>query len=68
MKLLTFTLKKEQNLRVGAFKNENIVYIECQFPLGKKYIVTGEGHPNKMAHKSISECVHKKLSLTLDKL
>ena len=25
MKLLTFTLKKEQNLRVGAFKNENIV-------------------------------------------
>ena len=49
-------------------ENENIVYIECQFPLGKKYIVTGEGHPNKMAHKSISECVHKKLSLTLDKL
>ena len=25
MKLLTFTLKKEQNLRVGALKNENIV-------------------------------------------
>ena len=25
MKLLTFKLKKEQNLRVGALKNENIV-------------------------------------------
>ena len=25
MKLLTFTLKTEQNLRVGALKNENIV-------------------------------------------
>ena len=25
MKLLTFTLKTEQNLRVGAIKNENIV-------------------------------------------
>ena len=25
MKLLTYTLKKEQNLRVGAIKNENIV-------------------------------------------
>ena len=25
MKLLTFTLKKEQNLRVGAIKNQNIV-------------------------------------------
>ena len=25
MKLLTFTLKKEQNLRVGAIKNQNVV-------------------------------------------
>ena len=25
MKLLTFKLKKEQNLRVGAIKNENII-------------------------------------------
>ena len=33
MKLLTFTLKKEQNLRVGAFKNENIVDLsEAELP------------------------------------
>ena len=33
MKLLTFTLKKEQNLRVGAFKNGNIVDLsEAELP------------------------------------
>ena len=33
MKLLTFTLKKEQNLRVGALKNENIVDLsEAELP------------------------------------
>ena len=33
MKLLTFTLKKEQNLRVGAFKNDNIIDLsEAELP------------------------------------
>ena len=33
MKLLTFTLKKEQNFRVGALKNENIVDLsEAELP------------------------------------
>ena len=33
MKLLAFTLKKEQNFRVGAFKNENIVDLsEAELP------------------------------------
>ena len=33
MKLLTFTLKKEQNLRVGALNNENIVDLsEAELP------------------------------------
>ena len=33
MKLLTFTLKKDKELRVGSFKNENIVDLsEAELP------------------------------------
>ena len=49
-------------------KKNNISFIKCQFPLGEKYSVKGEGHPNKKGHQSISECIYKKLSLTFNEL
>ena len=44
MKLLTFTLKNEANLRVGALKNENIVDLsDAELPSDMiKFINLGE--------------------------
>ena len=44
------------------FKKNSIDHINCYFPKGKKYGVEGEGHPNEIGHKSVSECIYDQLS------
>ena len=45
------------------FKKEEIEYINCYFPEGEKYRVEGEGHPNRIGHKLVSDCLYSQLSL-----
>jgi hypothetical protein len=42
---------------------KKITNFKCFIPSGKKYVVPGEGHPNEISHKIISECIFKKLNL-----
>ena len=44
-------------------KKKNIPFIKCTLPKGQEYIVLGDGHPNELSHKNISECIYKKLKL-----
>ena len=45
------------------FNQKNISNIKCYFPQGGKYIVPGDGHPNKLSHKIMSDCIFKELKL-----
>jgi hypothetical protein len=44
-------------------KKNNISFIKC--PIGKeqKFNVPGEGHPNKLSHQNISECIYQKIKI-----
>jgi len=44
------------------FKKNSVDHINCYFQEGKEYIVEGEGHPNEIGHKSVSECIYDQLS------
>jgi len=44
------------------FKKNSVDHINCYFPEGKEYSVEGEGHPNEIGHKSVSECIYDQLS------
>ena len=44
-------------------KNKNIPYIKCLIPKGQKYGVPGDGHPNKLSHSEIGECINQKIKL-----
>ena len=43
------------------FNEKSIQNINCYFPEGQEYIVEGEGHPNALSHKIISDCIYSKL-------
>ena len=42
-------------------KEKKISTIKCFIPEGKRFEVPGEGHPNEISHKLISDCIFKKL-------
>ena len=42
-------------------KEKSIQNINCYFLEGEKYAVEGEGHPNAVSHKIISDCIYSKL-------
>jgi len=44
-------------------KNKNILYIKCLMPQGQEYVVPGDGHPNRLSHNKIGECINQKLKL-----
>ncbi len=43
------------------FNEKSIQNINCYFPEGQEYVVEGEGHPNALSHKIISDCIYSKL-------
>jgi hypothetical protein len=45
------------------FNQKNISNIKCYFPNGSKYTVPGDGHPNELSHKIMSDCIFKKLKV-----
>lgn len=45
------------------FKEESIEHINCYFPEGENYRVEGEGHPNRIGHKFVSDCIYAQLPL-----
>lgn len=62
LKLESFhnALSKDYDLFLN---NNNISFIECPMPKGQKFVVFGDGHPNKLSHKKISECIYQKLQI-----
>ena len=44
------------------FKKNSVDHINCYFPEGKEYGVEGEGHPNEIGHRLVSECIYDQLS------
>ena len=42
---------------------ESIEHINCYFPEGENYRVEGEGHPNRIGHKFVSDCIYAQLPL-----
>ena len=45
------------------FEEKSIEHINCYFPEGKEYRVEGEGHPNRIGHKFVSDCIYAQLLL-----
>jgi len=45
------------------FEEKSIEHINCYFPEGDEYRVEGEGHPNLIGHKFVSDCIYSQLSL-----
>tara|TARA_B110000196_G_C21036399_1_gene610185 strand:+ start:32 stop:1051 length:1020 start_codon:yes stop_codon:yes gene_type:complete len=43
------------------FEESKISNFNCYLPTKKKYGVPGDGHPNELSHKIISECIFKNL-------
>lgn len=55
-------LPDEKRAEYDKFFNEkNIQNINCYFLEGEKYAVEGEGHPNAVSHKIVSDCIFRKL-------
>lgn len=46
---------------VKFFNEKSIQNINCYFLEGEKYAVEGEGHPNAVSHKIVSDCIYSKL-------
>ena len=56
--VLFLDISKEKLDKYKKFlEKEEINYIYCPFPDGQN--VKGEGHPNKIAHLKVSECLSK---------
>ena len=53
---------KKYEIFFDKFKIKNV---KCLLPIGKKYIVVGDGHPNELAHNIIANCISKKLNKEL---
>ena len=51
------------NVYYSFLKDKNIPYIKCLLPKDPKYAVIGDGHPNKLSHSEIGECINIKLKL-----
>ena len=45
-------------------KNKKISHIKCLMLKGVNYVVSGDGHPNKLSHEEISKCISQKLKLS----
>lgn len=54
-------MKSLLNIR-NFLKKITVDHINCYFPEGKEYGVEGEGHPNEIGHKLVSECIYDQLS------
>ena len=55
-------LPDEKRAEYEKFFNEkSIQNINCYFLEGEKYAVEGEGHPNAVSHKIVSDCIFRKL-------
>jgi len=44
-------------------KSKNISFVKCPMKKGEEFVVPGDGHPNGLSHKKISECIYQKLKL-----
>lgn len=58
--LESFQDERDHKYKVFLDKSE-ITNIKCFPPGGKKYIVVGDGHPNKFAHNILANCISGKI-------
>ena len=54
---------KKYEIFFDKFKIKNI---KCLLPVGEKYIVKGEGHPNELSHNILANCISEKLNKELN--
>ena len=57
-------MPKKKSIKYNKFfKEKSVKNINCYFKEEGKYRVTGEGHPNELAHMAISDCIYDELYL-----